>query len=328
MLHLTPKDCRDVSEYSFITRLVADVPPQPEETKWLVEDLWPSNGVWILGGAAKTTKTWFSAELSLAVAAGIPALGRFRTISKGSVLFYGAEDSPSAMRTRFEGIAMARNLILRDLPIHLLDVPSMQLNKQADALKLRNCIETIRPTLLVLDPFVRVTSIDENSSSEVSAVLGFFRELQRKYNVSILVTHHARKSPSANPNQALRGSSDFAAWSDVNLYLSRKGDLLTLNIQHRCARAPEPVQLKLHEEPAPHLVIQNDSSPEVEQQHTLAGEILRQLADSPRHLTTVEIRERLRKRKTDVVEALEQLRSEAKVGRDSQGWFLGTQPLM
>jgi len=309
-------DCDGCPGDSFVTRLVADVSPQSEEAKWLVEGLWPTNGVGILGGAAKTTKTWFSAELSMAIAAGVPALGHFAARGQGSVLFYGAEDSLPAMRTRFEGIALARNLVLNDLPIHLLDVPSMQLNKQADATKLRNCIEALRPTMLVLDPFVRVTSIDENSSAEVSAVLGFFRDLQRKYSVSILVTHHARKSASANPNHALRGSSDFAAWSDVNLYLSRSGDLLTLNIQHRSARTPDPVKLRLNEDPAPHLVIQNNGEPDFESRNSLGNEILQQLSNSQRLLTTLELRERLRKRKSDVVQALEQLRSDEKISRN------------
>jgi hypothetical protein len=308
----------------FMTHLVSEVDPQSDDQKWLLEGLWLVSGVGILCGHPKTTKTWFAAELSVAVAAGIPAFNHFPSKLQGSVLFYAAEDSLSAMRTRFEGIALARNLSLKELPIHLIDVPVLQLDKKEDALKLRGCIDALRPTLLVLDPFVRITSIDENSSSEVSAVLGFLRGLQRDYNIAILLIHHAKKSATAHPNQALRGSGDFAAWSDTNLYLSRQRDILTLNIQHRSAKAPDPINFQLKDNPAPHLEVQNSTPAIVKAPESLSDEIMVHLAN--KNLTTVELRDRLRKRKTDVVLALEQLRTDKKINRNQHGWFPLLQP--
>ncbi|MBK8999599.1 MAG: AAA family ATPase [Myxococcales bacterium] len=48
-----------------------------------------------------------------------------------------------------------------------------------DQRRLHKTLAALRPRLLVLDPFVRLHRIDENSAAEVSAVLAFLREVQR-----------------------------------------------------------------------------------------------------------------------------------------------------
>ena len=45
--------------------------------------------------------------------------------------------------------------------------------------------------------------------------------------------------------QALRGSSEFHAWGDSNLYLRRHGDQLTLTVEHRAAPSIAAVPLRL-----------------------------------------------------------------------------------
>lgn len=45
--------------------------------------------------------------------------------------------------------------------------------------------------------------------------------------------------------QALRGSSEFHAWGDSNIYLRRYGDQLTLSVEHRAAASISNVSLHL-----------------------------------------------------------------------------------
>ncbi len=325
----THTDCRKQSLQPLPIRRVADVEPQPPDATWLIEDLWLAGGVGLLGGQAKVCKTYLAAELAVAVATGQPALGRYPTHLPGPVLFYGAEDSLPALRNRFDGLATSRGYDVQKLSVYLIDVPVLRLDSGEDLRRLRAAIDQCRPRLLVLDPFVRLVGrIDENSSSDVSAVLGSLRAIQRDCEVAILLVHHARKSPAANPNQAFRGSSDFAAWSDSNLFLTRKGDNLTLSVEHRSARSPEPILLKFEQEPAPHLAPLDTTPAQAKQQepNQLANEIRRQLENLARSLTTVELRERLCRRKSDVVEALDSLRGAGVVQRDSTGWRLLKRP--
>ena len=319
----TPMACKKQSVQPLPTLRVSDVEPPPPGTPWLIENIWMVAGVGLLGGQAKVCKTYLAAELSLAVATGRHALGRYPTLAPGPVLFYGAEDTMIALRGRFEGLATTRGCDFKDLAIYLIDVPVLRLDRHDDLQRLRAAIDKCRPKLLVLDPFVRlVGNIDENSSSDVSAILGSLRAIQRDHDVAIMVVHHARKSPAANPNQAYRGSSDFAAWSDSNLFLTRNAGKLILNVEHRSAPSPDPIHLTFDQEPAPHLVPAEQSPPANPQPDTLQAKIQQELDKNARPLFTVELRERLRRRKSDVVAALEGLRADGVVRRGSNGWEL------
>jgi hypothetical protein len=292
----------------------------------LIEKLWLASGVGLLGGQAKVCKTYLAAELSLAVASGKPALGRFAVHRPGPVLFYGAEDSLSALRGRFEGLAKTRGCDFHRLAVYLIDVAVLHLDNAEDLQRLRAAIVSCQPRLLVLDPFVRlVRHIDENSAADVSTVLGALRAIQRDLDVAILLVHHARKSPVAHPNQAYRGSTDFAAWSDSNLLLARHNKTLVLTVEHRSAPSPEPLNLSLVQDPAPHLAPESShcmpaTSAAEPNLDPLLDEIRRHLQAAPRPLTTVDLRDRLRRRKCDVVAALERLRADRVITRSAAGW--------
>lgn len=307
----------------FPVKHVADVEPLALERQWLVEGLWLDQGVGILGGSPKTCKTWLAAELAVAVASGTPALGRFAVPEPGPALLFCAEDSPASFRRRVEGLVAARGRELAGVPLLLLDVDTLRLDRDADLERLAATVAHVRPRLLVLDPFVRLARIDENSAAEVSAVLGALRELQREHSLAVLVVHHARKSPAAHPGQSLRGSSDFAAWGDSNLYLARNGTRARLTLEHRSASAPPPLELELQTEPLPHLVLVGDEIPAAiagSVVDDLAEQLLGVLRDSPRALTKAELRERLRRRNEDVRSALDALYQRGLVRRGPSGW--------
>ena len=72
------------------------------------------------------------------------------------------------------------------------------------------------------------------------------RELQRRHGLAVLVVHHAKKGAGRQrAGQALRGSSEFHAWGDSNLYLRRSGDELTLTVEHRAAASPPGIAIEL-----------------------------------------------------------------------------------
>jgi hypothetical protein len=78
-------------------------------------------------------------------------------------------------------------------------------------------------------------------------LLAFLRELQRRHAVAVVLVHHARKGAGTiRAGQALRGSSEFHAWGDSNLYLRRDSDdRIRLTVEHRAAAAMPGVTLEL-----------------------------------------------------------------------------------
>lgn len=301
---------------------VGDVEEQ-RSVPWLVEELWTEQAVGFLCGSPKSSKTWLALDLALSVASRTAALGAYDVAASGTVLLFAAEDAPAMVRSRLAGMARQRGLSLDELPIHLVLQRSLRLESEKDQARLQATVARYRPKLLVLDPFVRLTSIDENSSLEVSAVLAYLRALQTEHGNAILIVHHARKA-SSNGNAgglALRGSGDFWAWSDSNLFLSRKQNRLQLAVEHRGAPAPEPVTLELCcDLPTGPYLRPCEGPIEQTSEQSLTNRILDALpvAGEPRRLEA--LRAELRVRMQTLVDALRQLERDRLVRRDLGGW--------
>ncbi len=230
----------------FPARTAYNLSAATEAQRFLVADLWADQAVGIIGGEPKCCKSFMALSLGVAVASGTPCLGRFPVSVPGPVLLYPAEDALATVRSRIEGICTAHGVDFTTLPLHVITAPRVQLDVKTDREQLRETIERIKPKLLILDPFVRLHSIDENASGEVAPLLQHLRFLQRTYKMAVALVHHAKKGASfARQGQALRGSSDFHAWGDSNLYLTRSAAEITLTVEHRAAASIEPIALKL-----------------------------------------------------------------------------------
>ncbi len=229
-------------------RLAHQLEIRPEEQRWLIEGLWSAEAVGIVGGEPKCCKSFLALDMAVAVASGTPCLGRFPTVRRGRVLLFAAEDSLAVVRQRLVGIAAATNTTLDALDIHVIIAPVVRLDIELDRTRLEDTVRALRPALLVLDPFVRLHRVDENASAEVAPLLDFLRGLQRRYQVAVVLVHHARKGAShIRAGQALRGSSELHAWGDSNLYLRRNvDDELSLTIEHRAAASVDGLSLSLH----------------------------------------------------------------------------------
>lgn len=234
-----------MSDKILTVRQIADVPVENLAQRWLVKDLWGQEAVGIVGGPPKCCKSWLGLDLALSVASGTPCLGHFQVERKGPALVYLAEDAASMVRERIQGICDSRHLNIANLDLHIIDTPSLRLDLDSDRNRLVNSIELLCPRLLLLDPLVRLHRADENSSSDISAILGFLRELQRRFKMSVILVHHMSKKLRAQLGQALRGSGDLHAFGDCNAYLVRKSDKLILSVEHRFAPASKPLQLAL-----------------------------------------------------------------------------------
>ena len=223
---------------------------QEEQMRWLVADLWAEGAVGVIGGEPKSCKSFLALDLAVAVASGTKCLARFPVANPGSVLLYAAEDAAHVVRSRLDGIAIARGRALEELPIHVITAPTVRLDLPKDRERLANTVAALRPRILLLDPFVRLHRVDENASGEIAPLLAHLRELNRTHGVAVVIVHHAKKGGSSQrAGQALRGSSEFHAWGDSNLYLSRRGEALTLEVEHRASRSIDPLYLALSGDP-------------------------------------------------------------------------------
>jgi hypothetical protein len=222
----------------------------------------------------------------------------------------------------------AAGVVFETLDLQVITVPTLRLDLPEDQDRLRETVAALRPTLLVLDPFVRLHRIDENAAAEVAPVLAYLRELERHFHTAVLLVHHARKGAAhARAGQALRGSSELHAWGDSNLYLRRRGDTLCLAIEHRAAPSRDGLVVELRtqgEALALHVVDGAPSAARVltSPAPTPAERIEQALAEAATPLTCRALRRLCRVRASTLGPVLARLLADGRVTRSPAGYQL------
>ena len=309
----------------FPTRAPMELEERPQARQWMVDTLWSEQAVGIVGGEPKCGKSLLALDLAVAVTTDVPCLRHYRPTGSGTVLLFAAEDAAHRVRKRLHGIAHAAATPFDELDIAVIDVPTLRLDQHIDRQRLQDTVERVTPRLLILDPLVRLHSVDENAVAEVAPILGFLRELQRRYETAVLLVHHARKSGGSRPGQALRGSSELHAWGDSNLYLRRRDKKIVMTVEHRDARDLSDIELELvddgygpafhaRQEPGPH-----DARSEAPAD--AAQRIVQAIENAQGPLSQRQIRERAATRPATVAEALHKLIGEGRVERVPQGGY-------
>ena len=231
---------------TFKVQKAAELKVCEPEQRWLIKELWGAEAVGILGGAPKSCKSYMALSMAVAVASGMPCLDRFETQRTGRVLVFAAEDPLHLLRERLDGICAHSALKLEELDVWVIDEPGIRLDIEKDRKRLAATVAHLKPVLLILDPFVRMHRIDENASGEVAPLLAFLRAIQRREGCAVVLVHHARKrTDGIRDGQALRGTSEFHAWSDSQLFLKRYKNTLKLSVEHRANPSCDSVSLIL-----------------------------------------------------------------------------------
>jgi len=294
--------------------------------RWLVEELWGEEAVGIIGGEPKCGKSFLALGLAVAVASGRPCLGRFPVHATGRVLVFAAEDAPVILRSRLQQTCAHFDLELKHLDLWALATPTLRLDCSEHCQRLEQTVAELHPSLLILDPFVRLHRVDENVSAAVVPLLAFLRDLQRRYHLAIAVVHHARKGAAhLRPGQALRGSSEFHAWADSSLHLRRKGDTILLSAEHRAHPSPPDLPLTLSARPsslallATHRRVPPQAAAEVRAPCDRERVVLA-LQNAPDPLSIRRLRSLLRMRTQTLCQLLQDLSTRGVVERTPEGW--------
>jgi len=310
----------------FEVQRASQLDPVAEELCWLVEGLWADQAVGIVGGEPKSGKSFLALDLAVAVASGAPCLGRFPVAKTGRVLLYAAEDAYHVVRQRLQGIAKAASVDFDSLDVFLIMTPVLRLDDSMHRERLQETVESVKPKLLVLDPFARIhSSIDENAATDVARVLAYLRGLQRRFHTAVLLVHHARKGAAhLRAGQALRGSTEFHGWGDSNLYLRRKGKDLLLSIEHRAAPSTDDLRIELiaEGETLALQVVEENASPDPPSSLTLEERIRRTLADAHKPLSIREIRSACKMRMENLCKTLRSMNDEGIVRKGKAGYQL------
>jgi len=305
-----------------ISEVESDAGKQP----WLIERLWSAHAVGFVSGPPKSFKTWTTLEMAVSVASGTPCFGTFPVHRSGPVLLFAAEDPMPALRSRLESLARNHGLTLDQVDIRVIRADSLRLDRQGDREKLAATVDHHRPAMLILDPLVRLHSLDENQAGPMAELLGHLRVLQRSLGTSIAIIHHSRKNSARSAGQSLRGSSDLYAFVDSLVSLQYRNGRVTLSAEHRSAPGLPPLPLELvaaaQKDRAPSLRIATNQNDDQAVQVALEDRIIGFLSKSQSAPTADSIRAALQVRKQRVLEALRALLAKGEIRREGKNYIL------
>lgn len=198
---------------------VKEIPP----IKWAVPDVLPQ-GLTVLAGAPKLGKSLLIQQISIAVALGGPAIGKFPAI-QGSVLHLALEDPESRFKERMlrqqklftDGVGPKSLCFCNNwsfLPDALDDVR-------------RWCEMTPDRRLVVVDTLAKLFEEDDDGKRKSVyyseyAVMGKFQVLAREMGVSVVIVHHLRKADAGDPMMKVSGSAGLTGAADMVWVFERK----------------------------------------------------------------------------------------------------------
>lgn len=210
-------------------------------------------------------KTLLCLHLAASLASGTPLFNSF-ACSPRRVLFIGQDsgswDMAEQLRklSRGHGVTDLSNLDLRlNQGVNLFDGAFLK--------HLEEYHEHVGFDVLIFDTLRDVHRADENSSTEMGAVMQILKAMRDNFACTIFITHHIRKPQHDSSSSEIysgRGSTVIPGTIDIQLNLSRKGTELTITLpKGRGLRKSQRQELTvlIHEEEDPALVrLQLDSN--------------------------------------------------------------------
>lgn len=183
---------------------------------YLIDEILEEDAHGIMGGASMTYKTFIALRMAYSVCTGEPFMGR-RVYRQGKVLFIAGEGA-SGLSRRWKALQLklgavpAGQFFMYGEGVTLKDPIAMQ--------RLTECIEDLKPTLVIFDTFAALSGgVDENSPSEVGGALSHVRRACQAGGASSLIVHHFGKDET----KGFRGASSFTNDVDFAFMVNRPG---------------------------------------------------------------------------------------------------------
>lgn len=193
--------------------------------EFAIKGVWQDKSVGIMAGEPKTMKSMLAIDMGLSLCTGSNFLGSCLT-RRGGALYIQEEINTADVKNRVSKQAKAKGITdldlncIPDLPFTVMNNKGFDLTTDEHKKNIEYLVDTLDIKLLILDPmYMMLGDKDENSATDMRPVLQWLTSLREKYECSVLVIHHFKKTDSKRSGQRMRGSSILHAWVECGLYL-------------------------------------------------------------------------------------------------------------
>jgi hypothetical protein len=204
------------------------------------------NDMLLIAGAKKSRKTFLVYNLGLALTLGKSFAG-FNIDEKHKVLMFSAEGGYYPNRDRFQ--KMCSGLESPEFgDFHICFDSRLKIENDKDYENIKERIVEFDSDVVIIDPFIKFHSKDENSAQEMGFILERLRYLIEDHSISIILVHHQGKEPKAGA----RGSSAITGEYGSCITTKKEGGeeslvhKITFDLRHSIT--PDPRELIFNSE--------------------------------------------------------------------------------
>src|SRR5665647_3418711 len=201
----------------------AELAQPVEPVEFLIDGLWPAGSFGPWGGPKKSLKTHCASLAAVAVAGGVPALGRWPVRRARPVIYYGGEGGRDLHARRFQRIATeVYGLDLGDLPLYLVTGVGPFDTKEFRHELAEHC-EAVEPGLVVLDSLYNYhpAGIEVGNLYDRGRVLSDLSHPLAEAGVALWVLDHFNKNGAGLDLDRL-AQAGMAAWADSWVLLDHR----------------------------------------------------------------------------------------------------------
>ena len=204
----------------------------PEGEDYLIEGWLPRESLTMLFAPSGSGKGFVVSDIAYAISN--PEISDWhgqKVIQHGPVV-YVAGEGQRGLRKRFAGLVSYKGLKSDKTEMLIITEPVPIDDKNAEA-GIERLITNIgmkypEPVLIILDTVNTSMSGDENKTSDATSYTNAAKRLIQEFHSTVLNVHHTGLNPEAQGRA--RGSSVFKASMDIELKLTKTGELLTLEM--------------------------------------------------------------------------------------------------
>jgi len=220
--------------------VINDITPEPIHI--IGGGILPHKALLLISGQQKARKSFLVNNLALAIAAG-SSFACFRIERPQRVLLLSAEGGYFSNRSRLQKMA-GHIYSMKPEYLNICFDARIKLEDDSDVKLIISKIQEYKPSVLIIDPFVKFHGEDENSTKEMSNILNKLRNLIEDCGISIILVHHQGKDES----RSARGSSAILGEYDSHIKISKSGNANKLEFELRHAAPLDGLQLQFNSE--------------------------------------------------------------------------------
>lgn len=276
------------------------------DTEWIIPHVIARQAIHYFAGPPSSGKSWMAADLVRAAESAGMWMGIAPCV-KAKVLYVNEEMGVGEYNNRF-------HLLYPDAcrGLHSFVNENIRFTDSDDLNDIVDFVKEKSIDIVIVDTFVRVHNLDENSNSEMSQLYQHFKKVTDA-GAALVVLHHARKGATGSlGHESMRGAVEIAAQAETVLSVENKeGHYTVKTVKQR--RSPFENQInfefRIHANSETDLEIRRIDGKE---EKTLQ-EAIHEFLDQNPGVTSQQVADGIKKRKSDVVKMLQSMEDEFQI---------------